>query len=152
MNDSRRSAWTFLAQAAGLAAIYFLASRLGLSMAFPVEQVSAVWPPTGVALAALLLRGPRLWPGVAAGAFVANVLAHEAATTAACIAAGNTLEALAAVWLLRRARFDSSLGRLQDVVALAVLAAGLSTTVSATIGTASLCAAGLHSWAQFDEI
>src|SRR5262245_50830680 len=59
-----------------LAAIYFGAAKLGLTMAFVAEQVTAVWPPTGIALAALLLFGYRLWPGIALGAFLANATAR----------------------------------------------------------------------------
>src|SRR5262249_6704653 len=52
-------------QVALLAAAYFGAAKLGLTMAFVAEQVTAVWPPTGIALAALLLFGYRAWPGIA---------------------------------------------------------------------------------------
>src|SRR6516164_4136544 len=56
-------------QVALLAAVYFGAAKLGLTMAFVAEQVTAVWPPTGIALAALLLFRSRAWPGIALGAF-----------------------------------------------------------------------------------
>src|SRR5262249_41153937 len=76
-NTVLRCGWVFHAlQMAFLAAFYFGAARLGLTMAFVAEQVTAVWPPTGIALAALLLFGYRLWPGIALGAFLANVTAH----------------------------------------------------------------------------
>src|SRR5262245_35939030 len=130
-----------LALAAGviaLAAIYFGAAKIGLSLALVAEQLSPVWPPPGIALAALLLAGPRLWPGVALGAFLANVTAPEPPGVALGIAAGNTLEALSGAWLLRRAGFVRSLARLKDVLALVPLAAFTSTTLSATIGVARL--------------
>jgi integral membrane sensor domain MASE1 len=57
---------------AGLAGAYYVAAKLGLSLAFETESVTAVWPPTGIALAALVLWGYRLWPGVALGALLAN--------------------------------------------------------------------------------
>src|SRR5262245_37056900 len=82
-----------------LAAVYFGAAKLGLTMAFVAEQVTAVWPPTGIALAALLLFGYRLWPGIALGAFLVNAAADEPLATAAGIAIGNTLEALVGAWL-----------------------------------------------------
>src|SRR5262249_53310738 len=109
-------------------------------MALVAEQVTAVWPPTGIALAALLLFGYRVWPGIALGAFLANVTAPgETVGTAAGIALGNTLEALAGAWLVMRwGDFDCSLGRLRDVLSFILLAAGLSTTISATIGVVSL--------------
>src|SRR5262245_56480633 len=61
------------------------AAKLGLTMAFVTEQVTVVWPPTGIALAALVLCGYRVWPGVTLGAFLANATAHEPLATAAGI-------------------------------------------------------------------
>jgi PAS domain S-box-containing protein len=136
-----------------LAAAYVGAAKLGLGLAFAAEQVSAVWPPTGIALAAVLLLGYRAWPGIALGAFLANVTAHEPVGTACGIAAGNTLEALTGAWLLRRwAGFDPSLERLRDVLDLITLAAGVSTTVSATIGVASLCLGGVQPWSAYGDL
>jgi integral membrane sensor domain MASE1 len=68
------------------------------------------------------------------------------------IAAGNTLEAVAGAWLLRRAGFDVALVRLRDILALALLAAVLSTTLSATIGVLSLGLGGLHPWTAFRSL
>src|SRR5258707_772899 len=82
-----------LAGMLGTAAIYFGAAKLGLSMAVTAEQVSAVWPPTGIALAAFLIFGHRIWPGIWFGAFMANATANEPIATACGIALGNTLEA-----------------------------------------------------------
>src|SRR6266699_6462702 len=64
-------------------------------------STSPVWPPTGLAIAALLIWGPRLWPGVYIGAFAANSLTSGPITSVA-IAAGNTLEALLAFLLVAR--------------------------------------------------
>jgi integral membrane sensor domain MASE1 len=69
------------------------------------EQVTVVWPPSGIALAALLVLGFRVWPGVWLGALAANLLAHEPVVTAAAIATGNTLEAVGGAWLLNRVGF-----------------------------------------------
>src|SRR5262245_58257536 len=148
-----RYGWAFYSvQVALLAAAYFGAAKVGLSMAFVAEQVTAVWPPTGIALAALLLFGSRAWPGITLGAFLANATANEPLGTAAGIALGNTLEALLGAWLLRRlVAFDQALERVQDVLGLVVLAAGLSTMVSATIGATSLCLGGVEPWADYAE-
>ena len=73
---SRRWSYPFIILA--IALVYFAAAKLGLSMAFVAEQVTAVWPPAGIALAAVLLLGYRAWPGILLGAFLANVTAHEA--------------------------------------------------------------------------
>jgi PAS domain S-box-containing protein len=149
-----RCGWaSYAAQVASLAAVYFGAAKLGLTMAFVAEQVTAVWPPTGIALAALLLFGYRLWPGIALGAFLANATTNEPLTTAAGIAIGNTLEALVGAWLLRTlVNFDPALERVKDVLHLAILAAGVSTMVSATIGATSLCLGGVKPWAAYPRL
>jgi integral membrane sensor domain MASE1 len=127
----------------GLAVVYFVAAKLGLTMAFVAEQVTPVWPPTGIALAGVLTLGYRVWPGISLGAFLANATANEPIATAAGIAIGNTLEALVGAWLLHQVvGFRTSLDRLRDVIGLVALAAGASTTISATIGTVSLAAGG----------
>ena len=64
------------------AAVYFGAAKLGLTMAFFAEQVTTVWPPTGIALAAVVLLGPAVWPAIALGALLANATAHEPLGTA----------------------------------------------------------------------
>ncbi len=95
-----------------LTVVYFSAARLGLSLASMHKSVSLVWPPTGIALAALLLFGYRLWPGIALGAFFINASTGVGLAVAAGIAAGNTLEALSGAYLLRRfTRFRASLDR-----------------------------------------
>lgn len=129
-----------------VALAYIGSAKLGFTVAFAAEQVTLVWPPSGIALAALLLAGMRAWPGIFIGAFIANVTTNEPALTALGIAAGNTLEALVGALLLRRAGFQNSLDRLRDVFALILYSALLSTMVSATIGTFSLCATGLQPW------
>jgi PAS domain S-box-containing protein len=149
-----RSGWAFYSvQVALLAAVYFSAAKLGLTMAFVAEQVTAVWPATGIALAALFFLGYRAWPGIALGAFLANATGNAPLTTATGIALGNTLEALVGVWMLRRlVLIDPNLGRVKEVLALVVLAAGLSTMVSATIGVASLCLGDVKPWAAYPEM
>src|SRR5262249_10776337 len=135
-------------QLALLTAVYFGAAKLGLTMAFVAEQVTAVWPPTGIALAALFCFGYRLWPAIAIGASLANATAHVPVAAAAGIALGNTLEGLVGAWTLRRlTQFDPALGRVKDVLSLVILAAGLSTMVSAMIGVASLCLGDVEPWA-----
>ena len=137
-------------QVAVLAAAYVVAAKFGLSLALVAEQVTVVWPPTGISLAAVLLLGYAAWPGIALGAFVANVTAHEPLITALGITAGNTLEALAGAWLLRRwLNFEGALERMKDVLGLVILAGLLSTAVSATIGVTSLCIGGLRPWSDF---
>jgi len=79
-----------------VAAVYFIAGKLGLSLAFGNTSASPVWPATGIALAALLVQGNRLWPAVFVGAFLVNVTTAGTVLTSLGIAAGNTLEAVLA--------------------------------------------------------
>ncbi len=131
--------WRYLVKIGILALIYIVAAKLGLSFAYGTEQVTTIWPPTGIALAALLLLGYRYWPGILIGAFVANLITNETAAVAAGIAAGNTLEALTGSFLLRRVgKLDINFSRFSDFFSLLILAGGLSTLISATIGTSVL--------------
>ena len=87
---------------AGLAGVYFVLARVGLGIHAVGGFATLVWPPSGISLAALLVFGPRLWPGVAAGAFLANLATGAPPLVALGIAAGNVGEPLFAVWALRR--------------------------------------------------
>ncbi len=132
-----------------LASLYFVLARLGLNVATVAQSVTLVWPSAGVALVALLLFGNRLWPGVALGALLVNALTPGVPFLSAVgMAAGNTLAALLAAYLLRRAGFRLSLERVRDVVLFLILAAGLSPTLSATFGSLSLWSGGVISGAQ----
>ena len=132
---------------------YILAGRFGLSLAFVHASATAVWPPTGIAIATLLLLGQRFWPAILIGAFVVNVTATGAALTSIAVAVGNTLEAMVAAALVQRfgsgvAAFDraASLFRFLFITAL------FATPVSATIGVTSLAAAGEAAWRDYGPI
>ena len=117
---------------------YVATAKFGLSLDAVHSVATAVWPPTGIALVALVLGGCHLWPGIACGAFLVNLWAGAPVPVACGIAMGNTLEALVGTMLLQRlVCFSPALDRLRDVLGLAVLAAMLSTLVSATIGVTS---------------
>lgn len=127
-----------------LAALYFAAGKLGLQLAFVNPSATAVWPPTGIALAALLVLGPGAWPGVFLGAFLVNLTTAGSTATSLAIAAGNTLEALLGARLVTRfANGREAFHGAGDLLRFAVLAAGLSTVASATIGVGALTAGGL---------
>jgi signal transduction histidine kinase len=126
-----------------LTAAYAVVAKAGLLVATVGKSVTLVWPPTGLALAALVLGGRAMWPGVALGALVVNATTGVGLTTSAAIALGNTLEAVVGATLLLRASFRPQLDRPRDVLALVVGAAALATLSSATIGTLALWLAGL---------
>jgi len=136
-----------------LAVLYFAIAKLGLLAAVAQAVVSSAWPPAGLALAALLLIGVRHWPGIAIAAFLVNLSAGVPLAGAAGIGLGNTIEAVVGALLLQRvARFRPSLERLRDVLALVLLAAAVSTAVSATIGVASLWLSGAISPAAYGSL
>jgi anti-anti-sigma factor len=140
---------SYALQLVAVTALYTGSGKLGLDLAFATRSVTAVWPPTGIALAALILGGYRLWPAVAAGALLTNLNTGVPAGTVLGIVCGNTLEALAGAFLLRHVTdFNPSLRRVKDVFALVAAGALLSTMVSATIGVASLLIGDAISWAH----
>ena len=136
-----------------LAAAYALVGRLGLAMEPVGGFATLVWPPSGISLAALVLYGRALWPGVALGALLVNVWVGAPLLVALGIAAGNTLEAVLGAWALAKiSGFTPSLRRLKDVMALVALPACLTTAVSATIGTTSLELGGLIDGERFRDV
>ncbi len=139
----------YLVKIALVAAVYFASAKFGLSFAFGVRQVSVVWPPTGIAIAVLLLFGPKFWPGILIGAFASNITTMETVSTALAISIGNTLEGIFANYLLSRFNFDKSFHKVSDIIKFDVLAAGVATLVSATIGTITLGFGGTISWLIF---
>ena len=138
IGSNQPSRLRYLAGIALLATTYAVAGRLGFTASAIHPVVSSAWPPSGIALAALLLFGRRLWPGVALGAFLVNFTAGIPPLGALGIAVGNTLEAVVAAWLVTSfAGFGLTLERRREVFAL-LLAAIIAPTVSATIGVSVL--------------
>ncbi len=127
---------------------YFAAGRLGqATTSIRSSNLGPVWPAYGIALAALLLYGYRVWVGIAAAAFLVAFLSPVPHLAAAGQAAGATLAALIGAFLLCRiAKFDSSLSRLRDALALIVLGALGSAMVSATIGVSVLYATHVQAY------
>jgi signal transduction histidine kinase len=143
MRRGREAAWW-----AALAVAYFAAGTLGLRLAFVHESATAVWPPTGIALAAVLLRGPRVWPAVFVPAFLVNQTTAGSVLTSLAIATGNTLEALVAARLVQLLAGGTQALESPRRVLRFALAAAAGAAVSATVGVATLALSGLASWAQ----
>lgn len=121
-----------------LAIVYHLMARLALQMAYVQVNISPVWPPSGIGLAALLILGIRYWPGITLGVVVGSLLTGAPLPIALGLGLANTLEALIGSYLLIKIlHIHLSLDRIRDVAAL-VFAASVSTSVSASIGVASL--------------
>jgi integral membrane sensor domain MASE1 len=131
-----------------VAAGYYLGARLGLLQALVNDQVTPLWPPTGVAVLALVLGGLRMWPGVAVGAFAVNATLTDIGSTL-LISAGNTLGPVVAYLLLRRAGFRQEMDRTRDALTLVFLGAFVAMAVSATIGSGTLLLTGVIDGAGF---
>ena len=133
-----------------LAFAYFVAGKLGLRLAFVNPSASGVWPPTGIALAALLIWGSDVWPGILLGAFLVNVTTSGSVPAALAIAIGNTLEAVIGAILINRfAHGRNAFHNARDVFRFALLTVLFSTPVSATVGTATLVGSGLAPISDF---
>jgi integral membrane sensor domain MASE1 len=117
---------------------YYGAARIGLEQELVHGQVTPLWPPTGIALAALIFWGPHIWPGIALGAFAVNLAPGPGTVATLVIAAGNTVAPLVSYWVLRRLGFRDDLARLRDALALVFPAALGGMLISATVGTGTL--------------
>ena len=138
---------------AGLAGVYFVAGKLGLKLAFVHPSATAVWPPTGITLAAFLIFGYDVWPAILLSAFLVNFTTAGSLVTSVGIGVGNTLEGLVGTYLVNRfADGRHACEHTRNIFRLVALAALLSTTVSATIGVTTLCATGFASWLEYASI
>jgi signal transduction histidine kinase/CheY-like chemotaxis protein len=133
-----------------LALIYLVAGKLSLiTWASLNASASPVWPPAGIALAALLVLGYQAWPAIFVGAFVVNYWTTPNIFVSLGIASGNTLEAICGAWLVNRfAEGMRVFDRPQGVFKFA-LAALLSTTLSPSVGVTSLAIGGFATWATY---
>jgi PAS domain S-box-containing protein len=150
VRDRRSVEWrSDLIRSIALGVAYYLAAQLSLRLALVGENITPLWPPTGIALVGFLLRGRQLWPGVAIAAFAVNLPISATAVAAAVTAVGNTLAPLAAATLLGRVGFRAQLDRLRDALAIVFLAALGSTLISATVGATTLVVSGTITEEQF---
>ena len=135
-----------------VAITYVLTGRAGLSMYITEVGATLVWAPTGISIAAVYLLGSWIWPGIWLGSLLTN-LAVSASPAAAMIATGNTCEALLAVWLVRRwTQAETPFDHIRDVLGYLILACMVATAVSASVGSATLQAAGLLSPGSIAEV
>jgi len=127
---------------------YCIAGKLGQATTnIRSSNLGPVWPAYGIALAAFLVCGYRVWPAIALGAFLVAFFSPVTHLAALGQAAGATLAAFSGAFLLQRvAKFDKSLSRLRDAIALVVLGALGSALVSASIGTSVLYATEVHAY------
>jgi signal transduction histidine kinase/ActR/RegA family two-component response regulator len=135
-----------------LAIIYVAAGKIGLNLASLHASASPVWPPAGIALAAMLLLGYRAWPAIFVGAFIVNLSTAGDIGTSVAIATGNTLEAITGAWLVNRfAGGKSVFDRPQGVFKFAI-AAAIGSVVSPLFGVTSLALDGFADWTNYGAI
>src|SRR5215472_14473859 len=141
--------WKYVVQFTAVFAAYFIAGRLGQATTdVRSNNLGPVWPAYGVALAAILLCGYRIWPAVALSAFIVAFLSPESYLTALGQGAGSTAAALMGAFFLQQiAKFDNCLSRLRDALALILLGALGSAILSASVGTLVLHASHINSYA-----
>jgi signal transduction histidine kinase len=136
-----------------VALVYFGAAHAGLSLAFANKQVTAVWPPTGIALAALLVLGPGVWPGIALAAFAVNAMIGDSIAAAVAIAVGNAAGPMLAARQLRRSSaFARGLVNPRALLALIGWGAIGGMLITATNGVTVLALAGTVPWAAYFEV
>src|SRR6058998_3349809 len=135
-----------------LTLVYFIAGKFGLMLASLHASASPVWPPAGIALAAMLLFGYRVWPAIFVGAFLVNLTTAGNVATSFAIATGNTLEALAGAWLVNRFAGGRNVFERPQGVFKFALAAAISTVISPAFGVTSLALAGFANWTNYGAI
>jgi two-component system, NarL family, sensor histidine kinase FusK len=157
----RRADWLMLAL---IFATYYLAGRLGLRMAIIHPIASPIWPPTGVALAALLIWGYRMWPAIFAGSFLVNAVQFSLSyhghsfwvreiADPLLIACGNTCEALLGAYLVDRfANGQRAFEKTDDTLRFAGLGGLAACVVGATVGTTALEIGGFMARGAFGQI
>jgi PAS domain S-box-containing protein len=138
MTASRR-----LAVLVALAVVYFVAGRFGLSLALVNQSATAIWPPTGIAIAACLLGGIRLWPAVLVGAFLVNLTTTQSVVPSLLIALGNTAECVIVASLMRRLAVGSDVFVKTTRILAYVATAAVGAAIAATVGLAALLAGDL---------
>ncbi|MGW5257858.1 MASE1 domain-containing protein [Streptomyces sp. NPDC004012] len=136
--DGLRRGGMKVLQICAVAALYYASGRLGLLQELVRGQVTPLWPPTGIAVAGLLLVGLGVWPGVTLGAFLINISLGPSVPAVLAITAGNTLAPLCSYALLRRAGFHTAVDRFRDALALVFLGGLTSMLISATVGSVAL--------------
>jgi diguanylate cyclase (GGDEF)-like protein/PAS domain S-box-containing protein len=120
-----------------LTVVYFLAAKLGLLFAFEQANVSPMWPSTGLAIAALVHYGYRLWPVIFVGALAVNATTEISIIASIGIASGNALEAIVASFFIHKLLGGCPLKSVNNSFIFCVLLLA-ATTISATIGVTSL--------------
>jgi len=135
-----------------VAVAYFAAARFGQSLSFALRQVTALWPPTGIAVAALVLWGYRVWPGIYLGVVASQVLVNGSLLVPSLVAVGNTLGPVIVRFWLRRLGFDTALATTRDTLCLILVGSILGMTITASYGVMILGITGIIPWSAYGSV
>ncbi|HEY4950364.1 MAG TPA: MASE1 domain-containing protein [Candidatus Acidoferrales bacterium] len=142
-----------LATIACLAFIYLIVGKVVHRPGSPNHSVTEIWLPAGIALAAFLLRGNRVWPGAFIGALLLSVTITGSISISLGLALGNTLEALLAAHLVNKyANGINAFFKTRDVLRFIFFAAMLAPALCAVLGVGLLCLGGFASWTDFPPL
>jgi len=135
-----------------VALVYVALAKSSLALASINPSASPIWPPTGFALATVLLLGYRVWPAIFVAAFIVNVTTAGSVATSLAIAMGNTLESAVGAYLINR--WSHGVGTFETPAGVGRFAATclVTTPIAATTGVVSLSAAGFADWSSFSTI
>jgi len=137
----------------GIGVIYFALARGGLALASINPSATPIWPPTGFALAAVLLWGYRTWPAIFAASLIVNATIAGSIATAIAIATGNSLEAVVGAYLINRwSNGRNTFSTPNSVARFALICVVIATPISPGIGVTSLATAGYTEWTNFANI
>ena len=135
-----------------LALIYYLTAKIGFELPLMGHTPGLFWPSSGLALAALLLFGSRLWPGVLLGALLTQLEVGLPPVAIIGISLGSAAEAWLGVYLLHRySRFNASLHGVNDIFRLLVWGAVVSTFFCAANGTFWLAQQNVIGWQLYTD-
>ncbi len=158
MNQRFRDQWRvkqdieFAAAFIGIVAVYFIAGKLGLQLAFVHASATAIWAPTGIAIAAFLLFGYYVWPSIFLGAFLVNITTEGSFLTSLGIATGNTLEGVVGAYLTYALAGGREVFNRSRTIFTFVFVVMVSATVSATAGVTSLASTGFAEWQRYGAV
>ncbi len=135
-----------------IAGTYFLSAKLGLQFAFLKGNVTLIWPPSGIALAAILLMGPGAIPGIMLGAFSATYSTGAPFLFSLATAIGNPLAAIIPFFLIKKfSSFRPQLDDLTSVFSILLFGALVGPLFSATVGSASILLSNMGTWSNIFE-
>ena len=145
--------WQYLAKIAAIAFAYALGAKIAVSIPGINKLATSVWPPAGIAQAAVLLFGWRVWPGIALGVLFYDTINLNVPLISGIVSAFCAcLQAFCAFTLLQKFKFRPSLDRLIDVIQLVFFGAVVATQINCTLGTLRLCLTGLVDWSEYWQI